>query len=193
MKDEESFIVDSRSTHLSELASRIAKVLDMHATQITRKEPRPFRARLSALMCLLAWFAATPSLLPASVGALGMLDGQHRVRFAQREGKVTVVFHHESGTNVREHHHSPLTNALTTLAEGSSSSLDHTFAFAQSGAATTTASLALPVCKSAELPPLLQSLLPLLVRQMPDSPSLVPRPPPGTFALVCLRSTTLRI
>ena len=154
---------------------------------------RPLRARLSALICLLAWFAAMPSLLPACVAALGMLDGQHRVLFAEREGKITVVFHHEDGAMAQEHHHSPLTNALTVFAKDADSTQDHTFAFGQAGAATATARV-LTSATPAALPPLLEGFVFLPLPQIAAEPSLAPRPPPvSALALVCLRSTSLRI
>jgi len=123
-----------------------------------------------------------------------MLDGQHRVRLAQHEGKVTVVFHHQGGAPAREHHHSLLMNALTALAEDSDSNQDHTLVFARTGSATAAAPLTLPVCKSAELPPSLLRCVALAVPRTIDAPPLVPHPPPPcAFALVCLRSTTLLI
>jgi hypothetical protein len=159
-----------------------------------RLRSRPLRNRWAALLCLLAWFSATPSLVVASVAGIGMLDGQHRVRLAWQGAKVKVIFHHESDPSATAHHHSLLTNAIAAFAESSSSGPDHIFSFSEAGPNVATASTVLPAVASEVLAPALVSFVtPPLTPRHPGSPAF-PRPPPDrAIALICLRSTTLRI
>ncbi len=165
----------------------------MKSTTATARNARPFWARLGALVCLLAWFAGTPSLLPEMVAALGGLDAQHRVEFAQCDGRVSVIFHHESGAQAPAHLHSPLAKMLTVLAQ-SNPTQDHVLTFAQTNAASVREAFALPVATIADLPPLAENFAPLPLPQTAAAPMRVARPPPTcAFALVCLRSSTLLI
>lgn len=150
--------------------------------------------RIGALAAFLAWMAGTPSLLPTVVAALGSLDGQHEVSFAQGNGKVSVVLHHDRGTLSSPHHHSPLTQILTAFVRGSDRTQDHVLAFAETEGARSSAAVSqralifvdlLPWADCGVFPPFPQSLA---------ASSLSPRPPPAcAFALVCLRSTTLLV
>jgi len=166
----------------------------MQSTPAFHHPTRPLWARLAGLACLLAWFAATPSLLPSAVAMLGFLDGQHRVTFAERDGQVAVVLHHESGVPPRTHYHSPVAAVLTFLAQCNNPAQDHVLTFARTDDARLTP-LAVPsATTSTDLPPPAERFVLLPLPQTAKAPGFAPRPPPTcAFALVCLRSTTLLV
>ncbi|MEO6742055.1 MAG: hypothetical protein ABIP20_17565 [Chthoniobacteraceae bacterium] len=150
--------------------------------------------RIGALAAFLAWIAGTPSLLPAAVAALGSLDGQHEVSFAHANGNVSVVFHHDRGTPSSRHSHSPLAQILTAFAQSGGQTQDHVLAFAETEGARSSAAVSQRALMFVDLPPWADyGVLPPFPQSLAAS-SLSPRPPPiCAFALVCLRSTTLRV
>jgi hypothetical protein len=155
---------------------------------------RPLWARLAGLVCLLAWFAATPSLLPSAVAVLGYLDGQHRVTFAERDGRVAVVLRHENGAPPRAHYHSPVAAVLTVLAQCSTPSQDHVLTFARTDDAGLTLLAVPPSAMSVDLARATERFVPLPLPQTAKVSGFAPRPPPtSAFALVCLRSTSLLV
>ena len=168
--------------------------MTMQSTPTLHRTPRPLWARLAGLVCLLAWFAATPSLLPSAVAMLGYLDGQHRVTFAERDGQVAVVLRHENGAPPRAHYHSPVAAVLTVLAQCSTPTQDHVLKFARIDDVRLTP-LPMPRAATAvDLPLPTERFILLPLPQTAKAPGFAPRPPPaGAFALVCLRSTTLLV
>lgn len=168
--------------------------MTMQSAPTLHRTLRPLWARLAGLVCLLAWFAATPSLLPSAVAVLGFLDGQHRVTFAERDGHVAVVLRHENGATPRAHYHSPVAAVLTVLAQCSTPTQDHVLKFARTDDARLMP-LAVPLAAvAADLPLPAERFVLLPLPQTAKAPGFAPRPPPtGTFALVCLRSTTLLV
>ena len=166
----------------------------MPSAPATPRSACPLRARLAALVCLLAWFVGTSALLPAAVAALGSLDGQHRVSLATERGRVAVVFHHPNAGQAPQHQHSPLAGMLTACAQARGPAQDHVLAFTQTDEARLAAPIAQPAASLAGLPSLAESYVLLSVPQFSDVCALAPRPPPTcAFALVCLRSTTLLV
>jgi hypothetical protein len=151
-----------------------------------------FRVRCAAAICLAAWFAAVPALLPATFAAFGTLDRQHRVALEVRGGQTVVVFHHGGAAVASAHRHNALARVLTAFAQSESATPDHVLTFEQVDSA-----VALNISpgpgqalgtRSAE------SHLTLAAPISSTAPVCAPRPPPITaFALVCLRSTSLRI
>lgn len=155
---------------------------------------RPARARFGVLVCLLAWFLATPSLLPAAVAGLGSLDGQHRVSFAEQGGRVAVIFHHASGAMAPAHQHSSFTKVLTALAQSRGAMQDHVLTFGPAEAARARVNATEPTVFAAPVALPSEALVRFPARTFPAVASRAPcAPPVRGFALVCLRSTLLLI
>lgn len=168
--------------------------MTMQPAPTRHRTQRPLWARLAGLVCLLAWFSATPSLLPSAVAVLGFLDGQHRVTFAERDGQVAVVLRHETGAPPRAHYHSPVAAVLTVLAQCSTPTQDHVFTFARTDEAGLTLLAVPPAAMSVDLARATERFVLLPRPQTAKALGFAPRPPPtGAFALVCLRSTTLLV
>lgn len=166
----------------------------MSSTPATVRGARPLGVRLGVWMCLLAWFAGTPLLLPGLVAALGGLDLQHRVQCEERGGRVAVIFHHGCGAQTPAHRHSSLARVLTALAGPDRTTPDHILTFAHATEASATAATVVATPLFVALPRFGTIFV------TPDSPepsrgaNRASRPPPAlSSALVCLRSTVLLV
>ncbi len=153
------------------------------------------RAKFGAVVCFFAWLVGIPALLPMAFAALGSLDAQHCVRMEEHAGRMTVVLHHGSGAQSPLHRHLGVARLISAFAQTNEGTQDHIVNFGQAGAIHVSSPAVLPVMTGqTAVQPLTESVI-VPSRSIPsDAPAIVPRPPPAAaFALVCLRSTSLRI
>lgn len=153
------------------------------------------RARVPAVLCLLACLLSNLAPVPNLIVALGAIDRQHHAAVEERGGIWSVVLHHHAPRQPVDHQHALPARLLSALALPGDAHADHVVALPRLDAAELEVTAASSLESGRGLPapqPSTHVPRPFLISSIAGPTS--PRPPPTcAIALVCLRSTSLRI
>lgn len=164
----------------------------MHTLPLHPRRTLP--VRFAAAVCLAAWLAAAPALLPAAFAMLGALDRQHRVGLESRGPQTLLVLRHVAPASEDGHRHAVLARVLTMFAQPTRATPDHIIAFWRADEARLDPARTLPEAPATDAPPPRQTPLWCAPPIRVDASTRPPRSPAiSPFALLCLRSTTLLV